>query len=205
MRHRPTDLRRFFLILALMGVSLGLNACLGAAPSVSYYTLDPLLVAAPAVPPAGSQMPMRVGVGPVSLPTYLQRAQIVTRSGEHMLAINDFHRWAGPLDEEIMRVLVVSVAAALPQAEVQPYPWGRRYEPSHQVQLTVQRFDGEAGAAVHLRGIWHLACPSDLSRNRGQAFDISEAVNGVEMAALVAAQNRVLATLAGEIVAALCE
>jgi uncharacterized protein len=205
MRHRPTDLRRFFLILALMGMSLGLNACFGAAPSVSYYTLDPLLVAAPAVPPAGHQRPMRVGVGPVSLPTYLQRAQIVTRSGEHMLAVNDFHRWAGPLDEEIMRVLVVSVAAALPQAEVQPYPWGRRYAPTHQVQLTVQRFDGAAGAAVHLRGIWHLACPSDLSRNRGQAFDISEPVNGVEMAALVAAQNRALATLAEEIVAVLCE
>lgn len=200
MRHP----KPYILLLALGGLILGLYACRSAAPPITYYTLDPLplmesVIQAPSVP-----APLRIGLGPVNLPTYLQRTQIVTRSGDHTLAINDFHRWAGPLDEEIMRVLVVAVGEALPGAEVLAYPWGRRHDPTHQIRLTVQRFDGQIGDQVHLRGLWHLTCLTDRSRDVGTTFDIVEPVNSTKIAALVAAQNRALAILTDEIVAALC-
>lgn len=191
------------LFTAILGLALGLTACRSAAPPIVYYTLDPLPLAHGPQAPAEAT-PLRIGVGPVGLPTYLERAQIVTRSGDHTLAVNDFHRWAGPLDEEILRVLVVSVGKALPGAEALPFPWGRHYEPTHQVRVTVQRFDGQMGGTVHLRGIWHLTCHTDPEKNVGRAFDIAEAAAAPTMEALVAAQNRALAQLAEEIVAVLC-
>lgn len=203
MRHPDSNCSpiRLILVTAILGLVLGLTACRSAAPPIVYYTLDSLPLTDIGTRESAASSPLLIGVGPVSLPTYLERAQIVTRSGDHTLAINDFHRWAGPLDEEILRVLVVSVGKALPGAEVLPYPWGRRYDPTHQVRVTVQRFDGQMGDTVHLRGIWHLTCRTDPEKNAGRVFDLAEAVAAPTMEALVAAQNRALARLAGEIVA----
>lgn len=200
---RPSNARN--LLLLFMGLILGLTACRSAAPPITYYTLDPLPLSVEGLQPPTEPTLLRIGVGPVGLPTYLERAQIVTRSGDHTLAVNDFHRWAGPLDEEILRVLVVSVGRALPGAEVLPYPWGRRIDPTHQVRLTVQRFDGQTGGEVHLRGIWQLICHTDPDKSVGRAFDITEAVSAPGMTGLVEAQNRALGNLAGQIIAALCE
>jgi uncharacterized lipoprotein YmbA len=192
------------LLLVLIGLSLGGFACSGA-PAIVYYTLDPLPQAArPDLARTGS-FPKRVGIGPVQLPTYLERTQIVTRAGDHTLAINDFHRWAGPLDEEVVRIMVVAVGEALPGTEVIPYPWERRREPTHQVRLTVQRFDGQMGRSVHLRGIWTLTCHVDPEKSTSKTFDIAEATAAPTMQALVAAQNRALGVLSAEIVDALCE
>ncbi|MDJ0784692.1 MAG: PqiC family protein [Desulfosarcinaceae bacterium] len=200
---RPLTIRsRLFLVL--LSLAVGFAACRSGPPPIVYYTLDPLPLAQTPPPQPERAIPLRIGVGPVYLPTYLDRAQIVTRSGDHTLAVNDFHRWAGPLDEEIQRVLVVSITKALPGAEVLPYPWGRRRNPTHQLGLTVQRFDGQREGAVHLRGVWQLNCRSDPGQNRSQAFDISEPVPVATMQALVAAQNRALAVLAGQMIDALC-
>lgn len=201
---RPSPTRQPLLFLVLIGLSLGSFAC-GGTPAVVYYTLDPLPQTAHPVLAETASIPKRIGIGPVQLPTYLERAQIVTRAGDHTLAINDFHRWAGPLDEEIVRILVVAVGEALPGSEVIPYPWARRRDPTHQVRLTVQRFDGQMGRSVHLRGIWTLTCHVDPEKSTSKTFDIAEATAAPTMQALVAAQNRALGVLSAEIVDALCE
>ena len=201
---RRTNSCHALQILVLLGVGLGLCACRSAPPAITYYTLDPLSLETASVQASAGITPLTVGIGPVSLPTYLERTQIVTRSGDHTLAVNDFHRWAGPLDEEILRVLVVSVGKALPGAEVLPYPWGHRTDPTHQVRLALQRFDGQIGGQVHLRGTWHLICHSDPDKRVGRTFDISEAVTAPGMTGLVDAQNRALGKLAEQMVAVLC-
>jgi uncharacterized lipoprotein YmbA len=201
----PLRTGQLLLFPALIGVILGICACRSGPPPIVYYTLDPLPLTDAAIQPPKEAVSMRIGVGPVRLPTYLERAQIVTRAGDHTLAINDFHRWAGPLDEEILRVLVTSMRAALPGTEVLSYPWGRPRAPTHQVRLTVHRFDGQTSGQVHLRGSWQLECRTASEKNQDRAFEITEPIEGSSMAALVAAQNRALGLLAGEIVTAFCE
>ena len=109
---RPSPARQPLLFLLLIGLSLGGFAC-SSAPAIVYYTLDPLPQTARPVLAETASVPKRIGIGPVQLPTYLERAQIVTRAGDHTLAVNDFHRWAGPLDEEIVRILAVAVGETL--------------------------------------------------------------------------------------------
>jgi uncharacterized lipoprotein YmbA len=185
---------------------LGIFGCRNSPPPIVYYTLDPLplnMNNTPAPPPVEAPR-LGIGLGPVDLPTYLERTQIVTRTGDYTLAVNDFDRWAGPLDEEIQRVLVVSLGEALPGAEVLSYPWDRRQEPTYQVRLSIQRFDGQRGGSVHLRGVWYLTCRTDPEKNLSRTFEITEAVSTPTMRAVVAAQNRALAALIGQIVDAVC-
>jgi uncharacterized protein len=201
---RPNPIRLQLRLMALAGLVLAIFGCRSGPPPIVYYTLDPLPLTQSSAPVPVERPTLRIGMGPVDLPTYLERAQIVTRSGDHTLAVNDFHRWAGPLDEEILRVLVVSLGEALPGAEVLSYPWGRWSNPTHQVRLTFQRFDGQKGGSVHLRGVWQMTCHADPEKNFNKTFEITEPVSAKTMQALVAAQNRALAALAGQIVDALC-
>ncbi|MEJ2638427.1 MAG: PqiC family protein [Desulfosarcinaceae bacterium] len=201
MRFRP--IRRLLLFIAFTGIVFEIFGCRSSPPPIVYYTLDPLPLTDTSLPPPVRSTGLRIGLGPVDLPTYLDRTQIVTRSGDHTLAVNDFDRWAGPLDEEILRVLVVAVRAALPGAEVLSYPWELRQEPTYQVRLTLQRFDGQKGGNVYLRGIWYLTCHADPEKNLSKTFEITEAVAVPTMQAVVAAQNQVLAALAGQIIDAL--
>jgi uncharacterized protein len=202
---RLNPFRRQLILAASIALVFGIFGCRSAPPPILYYTLDPLALNDAPAPPPAEHPALRIGLGPVDLPTYLDRPQIVTRSGEYTLAINDFDRWAGPLDEEIQRMLAISLERALPGAEVLSYPWVRRRSLTHQVRLTIQRFDGQKGGSVYLRGIWQLTCHTDPENNLSKSFEITEAVSAKTMRAVVAAQNRALAALADQIVDALCD
>jgi uncharacterized lipoprotein YmbA len=68
------------------------------------------------------------------------------------------------------------------------------------VRLSIQRFDGQKSGSVHLRGIWHLTCFANPENNMSRTFEITEAVLAPTMQAVVAAQNRALSALSGQIV-----
>ena len=93
-----------------------------------------------------------VGLGPVTLPDYLDRPQIVFRVSENRLVAADFHRWAEPLTGNVMRVLAENLAAQLPPARILAYPWQKSEAPSYQVRVEVVRFDAGPDDAVQLVG-----------------------------------------------------
>ena len=64
-----------------------------------------------------------VGVLPVLLPGPLERPQLVTWSGPGEVRIDEFLRWAEPLDSGIVRVLVEDLATLLPSQRVIRAPW----------------------------------------------------------------------------------
>ena len=62
---------------------------------------------------AAAQGPV-IGVGPITVPKYLDRPQIVTRSGRNQLALGEFDRWAEPLQDNVLRVLAENLAFLIP-------------------------------------------------------------------------------------------
>jgi uncharacterized lipoprotein YmbA len=46
-----------------------------------------------------------LGISSVGLADYLDRPQILVRNGPHRLELNEFDRWAGPLQENLRSVL----------------------------------------------------------------------------------------------------
>jgi len=92
-------------------------------------------------------------VGPVHLPSYLERTTIVTRR-ENQLSYNDMQRWAGSLESEFLQALGANLARMLGSHRVAVYPSEPGYPLDFRIALDVVRFDGALGETVTLEVRW---------------------------------------------------
>jgi hypothetical protein len=144
-----------------------------------------------------------VGVSPVRLPGYLRRPQIVTWSGPHGLQIDEFERWAEPLEEGVSRVLAEDLAARLPGHRVVRHPWPASLALRCRIALELERFSAGDDGVVRLVGRWAVvdargrplvSAPASL-----ETGPVAAGPRGADPGAAVAALSELLATLAGEI------
>jgi hypothetical protein len=140
-----------------------------------------------------------IGVGPVELPEYLNRPQIVTRKSQNQLEISEFHRWAASFPRDFSRVLAKNIANLLPTNRVKIYPWADSFSPIYQVKLEVEQFDGQLGEQIFLRVTWSLVGQEGKKELLVRKTLIEEPVLTDDYEGLVAAQSNALATLSREI------
>jgi len=82
-----------------------------------------------------------LGIGPIKIPGYLDREQVVMRISQNRLAIAENDRWAEPLEENFSRVLSQNLSILLQIDRIAAYPWERSQRPTYQVQVDVLRFE----------------------------------------------------------------
>lgn len=196
----PAFRGRCVSLLLALGLAAALCACRGAVAPVAFYTLAPQ-AAAPLAPGPGPA----VGVGPLEIPRVIDRPQLVVRDGVERVHLEEFHRWAGPLDEAVLGALVADLGALLDSQRVVGHPWEGFIDPDYRVPVTVVRLDGAPGGEVVLEAAWGV-----LPRGAARAAVVRrtvlrEPVTGADHGALVAAHGRVLAALAREMGAAILD
>jgi uncharacterized lipoprotein YmbA len=197
MRGRVKESVLFVLIL-LMGAMVG---CSRTAPARFYILSD--MTRAEIKAPARHEAPcLTLGIGPVEMPEYLDRPQIVTQVSENQLQLGDFDQWAEPLGKTVMRTLADNLASLLCVEEFVFYP-GEWSGTDYQVAVTVTRFHGLTGGVVSLSAQWQVKEGGSgrvVARNR---TSIRKAVEGDGYPALVAAHSSALASLSREIAEAI--
>jgi hypothetical protein len=183
-----------------LGASLLLvAACITiAAPSdpARYYLLEPEASPAEAARPV---LPA-FGVGPVRLPAYLDRREIVTRAGPGRLELSGADRWAAPLDLLFIGVLAEDLRAALPAREVSNWPWPLATSPDWSVSVDVQRFDGEPDGTAVLEARWTLRRGGAVATQGATVARERRAAPG--LAGTVAALGKTIGVLSRDIAAA---
>ncbi|MBI4881226.1 MAG: membrane integrity-associated transporter subunit PqiC [Planctomycetes bacterium] len=187
-----------FLVAA---VSLaGLYGC-ASTPAPSLYRLESLAEARP----EGAGPGPALGIGPVTLPAYLDRPEIVTSGGGLRLLSADSERWAESLAENATCVLAENLSLLLGTDRVTRYPWKRGSDVDYQVVVDVVRFHGELGGACVLtaRSSIRDSAGALLAPPRRSTF--SEQAAGPSHADMVAAMNRALEALCREIAASVAE
>jgi len=187
----------------LSALAILLGGCFGTSRNAKFYTLAP--VAGEEANPSGDAGAggRTVGLGPILLPPYLDRPQIVTRVNASEVRFDEFHRWAAPVDEQVREVLLENLSTLLRGDRVVPYPWKGTISLDCRVEIDVSRFDGNPGDAVTLETRWRV-----LDRDGGEVLQtrtsvIRVPVAGMAYADLVAAKSRALAELSREIAKAL--
>jgi uncharacterized lipoprotein YmbA len=201
--------------LVLLAASIGVAAC-AVTDTTRYYALGQVATrktdgvtgpSTPTNPPRsdasqGGTGTVAIGVGPVSLPGYLDRIQVVTRSGGDQVDLSPFYRWAEPLDEGIGRVLAEEIAARVPTDRIVTYPWrGTIARAIHyQVVVAVLRFDGHQGGDVVLDARWRILA-RDGAELAFRRSTLTEAVAGPGYEPMVAAMTRALLSLGREVAA----
>lgn len=192
---------RGLAVLAVVGSLAAAAGCAGTSPT-RFYTLSPVASPGTQNPAGGPPSGIAVGLRRVELPAYLDRLQIVTRSGPNTIQVADFHHWAAPLDELFARALADNLSLLLPADRVVLFPWTQATPLDYVVTVEVTQFEGSLGGEAGLEARWSIDKPggSDMlflgkSRLREPATD--------GYAAMVSAQSRLVAGLAGEIAAAI--
>ena len=200
---RPEIVRR----LLGLTVCFGLASCAVSDPT-QYYTLAQApaptaarsATASTAESSVGRATNVSIGVGPIIIPAYLDRRQIVIRTGTDQVELSAFHRWAEPLEDGMARILAEEIAADVPTERVVTFPWrgvaARAIQ--YQVVVTVVRFDGHQGGDVTLDTRWRILD----QHGEEQVFrrsTVIEAAKGPGHEPIVAAMTRAVASLGREI------
>jgi uncharacterized lipoprotein YmbA len=186
-----------FAWLLTAGV-LALAGCMSVADPTKYYVLSPTAPRDPT--PTSSASSVAVGVGPVLIPGYLDRVQIVTRDANDEVAVAMYDRWAEPLESGIAQVLADNLGAHVGSERIAVFPWrgGVARVLDYQVVVVVLRFEGWPGRQATLDARWRLIGKdgNELALKRST---INEPVAGQGYQALVQGMNRLLSSLAREI------
>ncbi len=173
---------------SLLCCSLLLLACASQSPT-NYYSLQ--VVSDPSIEIALAQS-VTLGVGPVSLPSELDRPGLVTELGGSGISIAPYHIWAGDLDENFSRVLAGLMADHLGIDQVYAAPWDTRFRPEYQLRVDVQRFSGTLGGDVHMDVLWTLTSKQGRHKLHGERSRLHVSTNGTSYLAYVDALNRVM-------------
>ena len=139
----------------LLLLALVIKGC-ATSSAPSYYTLTPT-----AASTTSEDSAIAVGIGPFELPGYLDRPQIVTPSAGVTLTVEEFHRWAEPLENIFVRTLAANISRHLGSDAVYEYPYHRNIKTSNHVGGNVQRFDVNTDGLAILEVQWAI-----FDRNR---------------------------------------
>lgn len=140
-----------------------------------------------------------VGVGPITLPTLLDRESMVIRKDATTLEISDKHLWGGQLEDEFQRALAQHLQNRLPTVRVQTVPWELSQTPQYQVVVKLNQFDGTPKQQAWLRGSWQLQAGSDGKIIAIYPINLSRQTTEAGVTGVVKAQSALLADLADQI------
>lgn len=181
-----------------------LAGCASSAPS-RFYVLSPLASSKAESQALKDEVCIAIGIGPVELPAYLDRPQIVTRVSENELNLAEFDKWAEPLKDNLFRVLAENLSTLLCADAISIFPWKGPTPIDYQVEVTVIRMDGNVGGNASLVARWAIFRENDKKMLLTRKSSYSEPLSSQNYKALVSAQSRTIADLSREIAEAIKE
>jgi hypothetical protein len=180
----------FIPIIAVMFIA----GCAGSPPS-RFYTLSPL----DAVDAAGKNLSQGnaviVAIGPVHIPDYLDRPQIVTRTGRNELSLAEFDRWPGSLKLDVARVMLDNLSIILHEQQVSIVPWRRAIPSECRVAVDISAFDIYLNDHVVLKANWVLYDKDGKKVVAMKDASYREPMKGNDYNAAVAAMSKCLISL----------
>jgi len=204
---RIEHLKSLSILLFAFGLIMGSCSPFGAGTQrdTKYYVLSSMQSEAKPVQPMANLPDIGIGVGPIRMPLYLDRSDIVTRGSSNEVEIADFAQWAGPLQENFSRVLAENLSVLLQTDNVGVFPFIRRELLDYNITVYVTRFDGLPGDQAHLRARWSIL---DGKRKKSLFEKHTVASHPTEndtTEALIAAKSITLGQLSREIAQAIEE
>lgn len=196
-------------IFSIVGSLLALAGCtsFSAQPDPSrFFTLSALSQAEGGMEKRTIQPPpLSLGIGPISLPGYLDRQEIVTRIAQNQVRLSEYDRWAEPLEEGVGRVVSQNVASILSAERITSYPWPTERRPLYQVEIEILRFETNTSQEAQLAARWTVRHTAKKDLVRYHDTRLSHTAPERSTAASVAALSQVLADMSRQIARAIEE
>ncbi|QNT69973.1 PqiC family protein [Defluviicoccus vanus] len=148
-------IRRLLLPVVATVLCTSLLAACSSSPPTNFYTLasggtDTTAASSP------RQTANVVAIGPVNLPDYLDRPQIVIRTSAYAMSLSSFDQWAGPLTDMLPRVLVEDMAQRSPSDRVVSFPEVSGPSFDYRIAVSINRFDVDTSGLATLVAHWQI-------------------------------------------------
>lgn len=114
------------------------------------------LLEASAPPRTPTRAAPAIAIARPSLPPYLERSELITRTGDGRLEIHEKDLWSEPLDAGIARVMADNIRRLTGSTNVQPSDSFITRDYSSLVEVRIERFDPEPDGSLLLQCTWKL-------------------------------------------------
>ena len=175
-----------WVALAVLGVGCS------STPQARFYTLSPT-----STPPAASSE-LSVAVGPVAVPAAVDRPQIVVSLGPNSVWLDEFNRWAAPLQDDIARVVAENLVAMLGTPRVARASQTVSAGFSYRAVIAVESFESVPGEMARLDAVWTVSRSTDATTKTGRTT-VREQTTEKSYEALAAAHSRAVGKLSRDI------
>ena len=185
----------FILIVVSLSVFIGCSIGGKSSPS-HFYMLGPQ------IENTNNQNinEISMGVGPIVIPGYIDRPQIVTKTETAELHLSEFDRWAEPMGSMFTRTLAHNIKILTGSHQIHSHPWPPRSEFQYQITANVMNFENNENGDALLIVHWKLINKNEDSEIQTILSEYRASANNSGYAARVAALNDTLAQFAQEIV-----
>ena len=136
-----------------------------------------------------------IAIGPIEIPEYLDRAEIVTRAKENQLMISEFDLWGGSIKTEISRVLIENIGSLLDRDGLAVVAWKTTMPESYRVPVILYRFDAVQDGSLTLRAQWAVFDKDGKSLLSFQEAIVTKPAKGSGYDVLVALMSEALGDL----------
>lgn len=196
MAPRSEDICRVILLCSLLFALFG---CTGYSPPAKHYLLDTIDKPIDVDVSLKTDQRLRLCLGPVVFPKYLDRPQMVFRQDSHRVKIAQFDRWAEPLSDNFTRVLMENISRILNTDDIYTFPLTHRQVVDYRVGVTIFRFDVIPGKSAELSAKWSVYSGKDQSLLFNRKTIIQRVINHRDTPAIVATLNEMVTEFSLEI------
>jgi uncharacterized protein len=140
-----------------------------------------------------------LGVGPVRLPGYLDRREILTRVAQNRFDLSENDRWAEPLDENFTHLLAQNLSVLLGSDRIITYPWPLDKRPHYRVEIDVFRFEVNSAGEAQLSARWSVIDQTGKSASNLKESLLARQAKEKSTDGSVAALSETVADLSREI------
>jgi len=190
--------RRLVLVIILSTWIMSVWGCATTQPA-KFYLLSSLATPDVVTKSKGKTSDLSLGIGPISLPKYLNRPQIVTRASRNSLMLAEFHKWAEQLEDNFAHVVAENLSILLSTDRVDLFPWKRQRSIDYQVVMDVLQFDRNPEGEALLLTRWSVMDGKGQPVVMGKKSRVTVNPKGQDYESLVEALSETLTALSREI------
>jgi len=172
-------------------------SCAKSSKPVEYYMLDASVGIDNNQTLKGDEGPM-IGLGPIRLPEYLDRFQMVVAVSENKYKLIDGHRWAEKLDQNISLALFKTLPSQLGTDRMIRYPWPQRPGVDFQVKIDILELNIDQDGQSQLVAQWSIKSKDETILNKRSTFTAQASTTDIDK--MVQAQSECLTKFGQEIV-----
>jgi uncharacterized protein len=159
---------RFFRVLLAGLIAASATGCSYVAKQIlapqkdvsKFYLLTPTADAPATTPTTASTQnssgDFTLGLGPIKLPPYLDRPEIVTRAAPNRIELSKEDRWGESVENGFTTSLQRDLETQVGTNRVIVFPWYNTVHIDMQVQIDVYRFETDAQGNANLSAKWMI-------------------------------------------------